>query len=442
MKACISRSLGILHRPAAFPVENHRHLRRRMGTGHLLQLLQRLAHLGHLAKGSGVVSSVVVDDRPVELLAGASAFAQLEILDTVGSMGNGLHGSGVQHARTFQLTHRLPVGGSRTALHQQERPFLDAPHDIMLHSIVHGSQVLFLLMPLGIIIPRYNIYNIRKFVIIQPLEIIHHIDGGGFVGAAIPNGLNFMLHKIHRPVGDKPFPVQIQSMHRHLAPGRRAFNLVETVVGMAPEGGGPGLVEPVNGLIFFFQPFPERLLAQRTVAFAPVLIGQMPGNYAWMISELFCQFFIDDPYFFPIYRGGIAMIVPCPEQVSGTIRRHPQHLRILVRHPFGPGAGGCSQHGGNSVFIQAVNDFFHPVEIKYALFRLQLCPGENSQGYFIDLCLFEIFDILLQDLRHIQPLFRIIIAAVDHFSKIYFLSHLLPPSDTKSAAFRGRAVFL
>ena len=47
---------------------------------------KRLARLCHLTEHARILSAVVVNDRPVELLARTAALADLEILDTVGTM--------------------------------------------------------------------------------------------------------------------------------------------------------------------------------------------------------------------------------------------------------------------------------------------------------------------------------------------------------------------
>ena len=150
----------------------------------------------------------------------------------------------------------------------------------------------------------------------------------------------------------------------------------------------------------------------------------MPCNDTWMIPERFCQFCIDLSRFFPVHRRGIAMVMTLSVQISLPHRIHAEYFRIFLCHPARSCRCRCSHHDRNSIFIQAVYHFFEPFQIKHAFFRLQECPGKDAEGNFIYFRFFEIRKILFQNFRIFQPLFRIVISAMQKFSKIYILSHL------------------
>ena len=178
----------------------------------------------------------------MKLFGSPTALAHLEIQDTVRSVRHGLHGCGVQHARLFQFADRLPVCCGRTALHQIKRLFLDTAHDIMLHRRICCRNCFRFFVPGRIIVPGNKINNVGKLVIIQSLEIIHHIDGSGLFGTGIPQRADLPLHKIGCLICYKSFPVQIQSVQRCVSFWRRTLHLIKTLVCMTPERRVPCMV--------------------------------------------------------------------------------------------------------------------------------------------------------------------------------------------------------
>lgn len=63
------------------------------------------------------------------------------------------------------------------------------------------------------------------------------------------------------------------------------LHLVKAIVVVAPEASPPGMVQGINGMILFFQPAAEALLAQRAVAFAAQLIGNVPQDQAGVVAH-------------------------------------------------------------------------------------------------------------------------------------------------------------
>ena len=114
----------------------------------------------------------------------------------------------------------------------------------------------------------------------------------------------------------KSSPVQIQGMRPCLTDLRRSLNLVKVIISMTPEGGTPTVIQILDSLIFFLQPFAKCILAQRTVAFSAILIGNVPQNHAWMCSYFLRQFSINRMYFFSVYRRGITVIVTETKVIS------------------------------------------------------------------------------------------------------------------------------
>ena len=161
-------------------------------------------------------------------------------------------------------------------------------------------------------IPGYHIDLFCNLKIIQTSKIMHQVFCGWKITSTLSDCCNLSL------VRHKSSPVQIQCMKLCLTDLRQRFNLVKAVISMAPEGGAPPVIQIPNRLIFLLQPFAERILAQRTVTFSPIFIGNVPQNHAWMCSYFLRQFFINRMYFFSVYRRGITVIVTETKMISVT----------------------------------------------------------------------------------------------------------------------------
>ena len=176
-----------------------------------------------------------------------------------------------------------------------------------------------------------------------------------------------------------------------------------------------------------------------------IFIGNMPGDHTRMVFEFFRQFCIHNSCLFSVYRRCITVVMSFSIQISVTAGIYTKHLRILLCHP----SWSCSGRGGkncrNTIFIQTVNDLFHPFKMKLSLYRFQYCPGKYTKGHFIDFRFFKIFDVFFQNLRAVKPLFRIVISTVEHFSKIYFSCHMFFSCITGKAflpSLQGERLFL
>ena len=136
-----------------------------------------------------------------------------------------------------------------------------------------------------------------------------------------------------------------------------------------------------------------------------------------MVGVVFCQQGVDLGDLFPVQRRGVAVVLAVTVEVPQPVWTDTQHLRIFLRQPLGSCAGGRGEDGVDAVGIEPVDDLIQPAEVVNALFRLQLCPGENAQAHTVDVGFPEQPDVLFQNLRLIQPLFRVIVAAVQHMGK-------------------------
>ena len=412
VKTFVSRPLAVFHSPVAAPVIKKRYRTVHPAACHFTDRLQRISHFGHFLENPCIISAVMIDNSSVEFLRSSPALPDLEIKSTLSAMSNGLHGLGKEDPRFFQLTDALPVGRGRTGFHLEERFPLQRTHQVMAHGIIPGHSDILCFSPGRIRIPGDHIDIFRHLEIIQTIKIIHQVGRYRQFTSGIPYCLDLPAHEITGLMRDKAFPVQIQRMKLYFADLRRALDVVKALVGMAPECRAPAAVEILNGLIFFLQPVTESGLAERTMALSSIFVGNMPEDHCRMISEAFRQFLVDDPYLFPVNRRCIAMIVSGSKKLPSSGLVHPKHFRIFISQPFGTGTGGCRKDHADSFRIEPVNHLFHPVQTEHALFRFQGRPGENTKAHHVAAGFCQHFHILFQDIRSVQPLIRIVIAAM------------------------------
>ena len=239
----LSRPLDILHRPPVFPVEQDgRSGFVAGGINRIGNPLQTLSQRRYLPEDAGIASIAVVNHRSVEFLLPASAFSPLEILHAVGAAGHRLQGGQLVHTRTLLSVHILPVHDGGRAFHQQKRRLFQTSHQRMTGCRAHGRfPVIRFSVPLGIRVPGNDVKLLREFIIIQRAEKFHHVNGYRFI-AVLAHRPDLRHAEILHLVAHETLPVQIQAMDADLPVGNRTVNLIPGGIGMAPEGGPPGMV--------------------------------------------------------------------------------------------------------------------------------------------------------------------------------------------------------
>ena len=99
MHALVPWALGVVDGPAVLPVIYHSHLCRVLRSGNFLKFFQTFSYFRYLLKYSGIILAIMIDHCTMELFRGTLALSKLEIQNTVGSVGNSLHGSCMKHSR-------------------------------------------------------------------------------------------------------------------------------------------------------------------------------------------------------------------------------------------------------------------------------------------------------------------------------------------------------
>ena len=133
-----------------------------------------------------------------------------------------------------------------------------------------------------------------------------------------------------------------------------------------------------------------------------------------MPAEAFGQLFVDVPDLFPVVGRGIAVIVTSPHMIPHEIRTHPKDFRVIQSHPDGAGAGRGGKHGVDTVVVQVIDDLFKPVKFVVPFLGFKCGPGKDADRSCINMGSLHQLDIFFQDVRAVQPLVRIIVAAMQH----------------------------
>ena len=418
---CIAGAGGTLDGPHIVPVVDDGRLFGPLGASSQGDRLQSGAHLHRLPVGAAVGAAVMADHRTVEFFLGAPACPPLEITDAVGAVGHRLQGRQHGDARFFLFAHRLPVGAAGGGLHQQKGLPFQGIEQVVHHRRVKGGLLHRLggLVPGGVTVPADHIQLPAQLKVVDVVEAVHQVGGELCLRGQLPHAVPLKLEKVDVPAADKTLPAQGQALDGVLPLGRGAFDLVPAGIIVAPEAGVPGFVQGFQGAVAAPEPLAERLLAELAVAFAPHLVGDMPQDDCRVRPEAGGQLPVDGAHLFPVEGRGIAVVLPPAVQLAGPVGPHPAHFGVLVSHPGRAGRAGGGQDGGNAAGIQPVDDVGQPVQVIDAFLRLQKGPGKHPQGHGIDMRLLHQLDILLQDVRPVQPLFRVIVPAIKKFALLH-----------------------
>ena len=120
--------------------------------------------------------------------------------------------------------------------------------------------------------------------------------------------------------------------------------------------------------------------------------------------------------FYPVEVDGTEMEVIAGKDSKGEIRTAFNTCQVCYDSGNGyyrqQGGELVCQNCGNSSLIQFINNFFQPFKVKYAFFRFQCRPGKNPETDHIAAGFFQHIQVFCQNIRSLQPLFRIIISSM------------------------------
>ncbi len=110
--------------------------------------------------------------------------------------------------------------------------------------------------------------------------------------------------------------------------------------------------------------------------------------------------------------------MPFSWKIAHTVLVHLQHFLIFARKPLGHRAGRRCKDRINAILIQSLYDPCQPLEIVPPLLRLQTAPRKDAERHAVDVCPFHQLQVLLENLRPVEPLIRIVVPSVYDPSKV------------------------
>ena len=265
----------------------------------------------------------------------------------------------------------------------------------------------------GVGVPGDHIQLLCHGMIVQSAVERHKVRGYGDRRRFFPQERDLGFHVVRHVVCGEPLPFQIQSHNAVFAVLVGRLYLGEIVVGMAPEGRPPCVVQLGDIVVKFVRKvLPEPVHAQRAVALSAKFIGNMPHEKPRMIPNMGNEFVRDSPHFFPVDGRAHAVIVPHAVMGAHTVGIHTQRFGVFFVEPCGARTGGGGENGVDAVLIETIHDVFQPVEMKFSFPRLVDSPRKHAKGGAGHACLLHQADILLKDIGAVKPLLRVVISAV------------------------------
>ena len=214
-------------------------------------------------------------------------------------------------------------------------------------------------------------------------------------------------------IGDVALPVDHETLEARVD----ALDLLPVGVGMRPEAGPPGVVELVERAVFAAEPVAERGHAARAAALAGVFVGEVPERERGVPAVARGERLVDLADLLAVDGGRGAVVVAAAPEVAlrrdGLRPVHAEHLRVLLRQPRGPGAGGRGEDDRHAARGAAVHHVVEPAELVAALLGLERGPGEDADGDRVDPGEREEAEVLVEDAGHVAPLVGVVVAAVE-----------------------------
>ena len=409
----LGRTAGVIQCPVVIPVKDDTYIclvDTAQGRG--AQPFQLLTELFDFPENAGVVVSYMTDNRTVELFTAANTAAQLEELHGIGTVGHGLNALRAHLAGLLQGVIGLPVLLAGGLLQQHKGCILQSTHQIVAHSRKAPGSIV-----AGIVVPGHDIHLLGPLEVVQELIGSHQIGGDDSIGVIPANHIPLHLVVFQHTVGHKSAVIHrkagkcgIGSVFHAVTQGVGQYDLIPVIYGMTPEFHIPGLIDRFDGSVLILQPNPEGLLTVFTVAFATVLIADVPAGHMGVMCITLSQFFYQSLGVLLEYQRVGAMIVPLTELVMPAKVIRSGNLGILLIQPCRHSTGGSSQNDIVVFLAQHLHDLVQLIKIVGILSRLDLCPGKHIDGSAVDTGILKVHHILLPDL--LGPLVGVVVSAV------------------------------
>ncbi len=193
----------------------------------------------------------------------------------------------------------------------------------------------------------------------------------------------------------------------------RGVHLVEVRVELAPEGGAPGGVQRLHGLVAVGEPLAEghdRLLAVAAGGVAAVLVVDVPEHHRRVPGVAAGQLGGDPGGGLGVLGRAGAVGLPGAVAEHRAVHGDRADVRVGLLEPGRGRGGGRRQVDPDPGLVQQPDDPVQPAEVVLPGPGLQPRPGEDAQTDQVDPGLAHQRDVLGPYL--LRPLLRVVVAAV------------------------------
>src|SRR5580658_699545 len=256
-----------------------------------------------------------------------------------------------------------------------------------------------------IIVPRGEIEIADDLVMIEVVRPAEAAYVGGDELARVgelANRRNLHMLKAAPCVGDE---MTVLEHEAGIARGCVERNLAPAVIGLAPVGGRPMLVERIEGAEAVLEPRLKLPPGRVVEGLVGELVADLPADHVGIVaeaaSELFCDFLAVNP----IERIGEVELAAAAVLRAMSGRVDAQRFRVRGSQPRGRRIGGSADYNGDMMFGGEVDCAVEPIEIVAALRGLHAAPGEFAYADYIEVRLLHQAEVVVP--ARLRPLFRI-----------------------------------
>ena len=162
----------------------------------------------------------------------------------------------------------------------------------------------------------------------------------------------------------------------------RHTDLVEVLIGLAPESAAPAFVEGFYAAVFLLEEKAEGGLGVLAVVHHPVMAGlivYLPANHRRVVPIALGQGRDYLPHIFPVAGGTPGGVLTAAVAYPHAVVPAYENLRMLFAQPHGRAGRRSAQNHLEPVAVGQGDGLVQPAEVIAALLRLKRGPGELGE---------------------------------------------------------------
>jgi len=219
---------------------------------------------------------------------------------------------------------------------------------------------------------------LRDGVVIVAVEEAHHVGGDELATVRVgADDVKLVLLVAAPGVRHEALPTEKEA---RVAVGGFDGDLRPVVVGLAPVGGGPFVVEVVEGAVALVDPGIEAGLVGGAVRFAGVLVVDLPAHDIGVVAEAFGFLQGHGAGELTILGVRPVELLAVAVLVGAAVFVDAKRLWILGGEPCGRGGAGGSDDDGDVVTFGGPDRTVQPVQIVVAFGGLEFGPCELADA--------------------------------------------------------------